>query len=256
MENGRTTDRPLGLGTNKLIVMNLKHTSISALLLLSLFLLQESKAFEIEELDEVQAISELADHVASLSGEDCQIMATNIYESKRMELNLRAIQVAALPMESVIVEAPPSDFRRRLAIRILKSDEHWTIPMVAGASGVGSPYQRSLAICDAIISPYYQEGGIDWNGPLSKQRRTEIANGFERFLAEDATGGSPPSSRKDLPAEAGGRNEEGNPLSDHKSSEEGGLSLPVVLIASGAVLMVAVFSILLFRKRARRFGTS
>lgn len=141
--------------------MNIIYTSLSALMLLSLFLLQGSQAFEIDKLDERQEISEIEDHVASLSAEDRQAMAINIYESKRMELNLKAIQVASLPMERIIIDAPPSDFRSRLAIRILKSDELWTIPLVAGTSGVGSQYQRSLTICDAIISPHYREDTID-----------------------------------------------------------------------------------------------
>ena len=236
--------------------MNLLYTILSALMLLSLFLLQGSQAFEIDKLDEWQEISEIEDQVASLSAENRQAMATNIYESKRMELNLKAIQVDALPMESIIIEAPPSDFRSRLAIRILKSDEHWTIPLVAGTSGVGSQYQRSLTICDAIISPYYQEGTIDWNGPLSNKRRTQIANSFKRLLAEDSTDGRSSSSRQDLSPELSEKTRIRKSLSDDKSSEEGGTSLFVVLIASVAALIVTVFSILLFRKRTRRYKNS
>lgn len=233
--------------------MNIIYTSLSALMLLSLFLLQGSQAFEIDKLDERQEISEIEDHVASLSAEDRQAMAINIYESKRMELNLKAIQVASLPMERIIIDAPPSDFRSRLAIRILKSDELWTIPLVAGTSGVGSQYQRSLTICDAIISPHYREGTIDWNGPLSNKRRTQIANSFERLIAEDSTDGRPSSSQQDLTPGFSEKNRIGKPLSDDKRSEEGGTSLFVVVIASVAALIVAVFSILLFRKRTRRF---
>lgn len=259
MGNGRTTDRPQGLDTNRTIVMKLNYTSLSVLLLLPLLVLQESKAFEIDKLNDGQAVSEIEDQVASLSAEDREVMAKSIYESKRMELNLKAIQVPTLPMESIIMQAPPSDFRSRLAIRILKSDEHWSMPLVAGSSGVGSRYQRSLTICDAIVSPYYQEGEIDWNGPLTNERRTQIANSFERLLTEESREGDSPSSRQEnqregvIPTpEPSEKTRMEAPLSDEKSLEGGGPRLFVVLIASLVALIAIAFSILLFRKGSRR----
>jgi hypothetical protein len=175
-----------------------------------------------------------------------------------MELNLKAIQVASLPMGRIIIDAPPSDFRSRLAIRILKADELWTIPLVAGTSGVGSQYQRSLTICDAIVSPYYQEGEIDWNGPLTSERRTQIANRFEGLLTEGYREVDPPDSRQEdrregvIPAPESNENTKGEAaLSDESRVEGGGSRLFAVMIASLAAVIAIALSILLFRKRSR-----
>lgn len=243
--------------------MRLKYTSLLVLLLLPLLMLQESQAIEFDILNDEQALSEIEDQMASLSAEDRAVMAKNIYESKRLDLNLKAIQLLALPMERIIMEAPPSDFRSRLVTRILKSDDLWSMPLVAGSSGVGSLYQRSLTICDAIVSPYYKEGEVDWNGPLTKERRTLIANSFERLLTEESREGGSPSSRQEdrkegaIPTpETSEKDKMGAPLSDEKSLEGDGPRLFIVLIASLVALMALALSIFIFRKRSRRLSNS
>lgn len=162
---------------NKLIIK-----SLVAILFCS-NLLCNAHGIELGSYTDEQALSEVSEQITMLSSEDRVIIAKDIYESKRSTLILNVIGMPSLPIEKVIIDAPSSNFRDQLAVQVLRADHLWTIPLIHGSSGVGSLYQRSLAVCDAIVTPNYKEGEIDWTGPLTRERRIQIATSFEEIIA-------------------------------------------------------------------------
>lgn len=137
---------------------------------------------EIEDLSDAKAVAEINERIGSLPTEERHSLAKAIFDSHRADLFIEAAKIPELPVAKSFMDAPGSDFKYSLTLKILRTDSLWAMPMVSGASGIGSQYQQSLVMCDSVITPMFGEGGIDWSGVLTREKRIEIADQFEDFL--------------------------------------------------------------------------
>jgi len=139
---------------------------------------------QISNFSDKEVIERVSERLNKLSDEEKLALVKKIYQKKRAALFLDLMKIRKLPTNVIFAEAPQSHFKYQMTLDILESDHLWSTPMVAGASGVGSLYQQSWTLCHSVIDTFFQDEKIDWNGPLTRERRIGIAKKFEDLLIE------------------------------------------------------------------------
>lgn len=151
----------------------------------SLLLGEDFALTKISEFSDKEVIAVVEERLKTFSDREKLALVEKTFQDGRGDLFLELMKIRELPTGQIFENAPSSHFKYQIALDVLRTEHLWSIPLVAGASGVGSLYQQSLTLCHTVINPFFQKEEIDWNGNLTRERRLDIAGKFENLLVEE-----------------------------------------------------------------------